>query len=100
MFNFDPRSAALNTEIGFLADSPTIARSLSAALDKSQVFYCVFEDEDGKIRWSGTGDDLPKEWMNEPNTRLLQRAIVKIMSYLPLAWALQKNGQNDYETVA
>ena len=87
-FNFDPRSAALNTEMGFLVDSPTIARSLSVALDESQVFYRVFEDKDGKIRWSGTEDKAPKEWMIEPNTSVFQRTLVNIMSYLPLEWIL------------
>ena len=87
-FNFDPRSAALNTEMGFLVDSPTIARSLTAALDESQVFYRVFEDEDGKIRWTGTENNAPKEWMNEPNTSVFQRTLVNIMSYLPLEWIL------------
>ncbi|NRB03609.1 MAG: phospholipase D family protein [Rhodobacteraceae bacterium] len=87
-FNFDPRSAALNTEMGFLIDSPRIARSLSAALDGSQGFYRVFEDEDGKIRWSGIEDDEQKEWVSEPNTSAFQRGIVNIMSYLPLEWVL------------
>ena len=31
-FNFDPRSARLNTEMGFVIDSPALAQTIEAAL--------------------------------------------------------------------
>ncbi|MCH2164484.1 MAG: phospholipase D family protein [Marinovum sp.] len=87
-FNFDPRSAALNTEMGFLVESPTIARSLSRTLEQSDVFYRVSEDADGEIRWSGTEDGTAKSWTTEPNVGVMQRVIVNVMSYLPFEWVL------------
>src|SRR6056297_3190591 len=42
-FNFDPRSASLNTEMGFLIDSPQIAASLAAALDRNEMVYSLSE---------------------------------------------------------
>ena len=87
-FNFDPRSAALNTEMGFLVESSQIARALSETLDQTEVFYQVSEDSDGKIQWTETVDDAPKVWAEEPNTSTTQRIMVKIMSYLPFEWVL------------
>ena len=87
-FNFDPRSAALNTEMGFLVESPQIARALSETLDQSEVFYEISENLDGKIQWTETEDDAPKIWTQEPNTTTTQRIKVKIMSYLPFEWVL------------
>ena len=87
-FNFDPRSAALNTEMGFLVESSQIARALSESLDQTEVFYQVSEDSDGKIQWTETVDDAPKVWAEEPNTSTMQRIMVKIMSYLPFEWVL------------
>ena len=51
-FNFDPRSAALNTEMGFLIESPKIAAALSRSLDRMDSFYSVTETGDGAIEWS------------------------------------------------
>ena len=34
-FNFDPRSAHLNTELGFVIDSPAMAREIAAAFDRA-----------------------------------------------------------------
>lgn len=87
-FNFDPRSAALNTEMGFLVESPQIARAFSETLDQSEVFYEISENLDGKIQWTETEDDAPKIWTQEPNTTTTQRIKVKIMSYLPFEWVL------------
>ena len=87
-FNFDPRSAALNTEMGFLVDSPQIARALSETLDQANVFYEVSENADGQIQWTGTVDGTEKIWTEEPNTTTMQRLKVKFMSYLPFEWVL------------
>ena len=87
-FNFDPRSATLNTEMGFLVESPQIARTLSETLDQTEVFYRVSEDRDGKMQWTETIYDSLKMWTEEPNTSRTQRIIVKIMSYLPFEWVL------------
>jgi hypothetical protein len=42
-FNFDPRSAMLNTEMGVLVESPRIALALSQALDARGMVYEVAE---------------------------------------------------------
>lgn len=88
-FNFDPRSASLNTEMGFLIESPQIATSLSRALDQTEIYYEVTEGPDGAIRWIETtegGETISFD--REPNTSAFQRGLVTFMSWLPVEWIL------------
>lgn len=88
-FNFDPRSTSLNTEMGFLIESPAIATALSRTLDRSETFYKVTETTDGAIRWTeigSNGETLTHD--NEPNTGAIERSIVRFMSWLPIEWIL------------
>ncbi|PJI52351.1 hypothetical protein CTI14_43725, partial [Methylobacterium radiotolerans] len=52
-FNFDPRSARLNTELGFVIDSPALARGIENAFDKElpRTAYRVRLDDMGKLYW-------------------------------------------------
>ena len=88
-FNFDPRSAMLNTEMGFLIDSPRIATDLSRALDRTETFYALSEGPDGAMRWTETtagGEAITH--LSEPNTGAFQRGMVTFMSWLPFEWML------------
>jgi putative cardiolipin synthase len=89
-FNFDPRSAALNTEMGFLIDSPTIATALSRALDNPQSFYGLQATEAGEIRWREVppGGGAAVIYDVEPNTSAFERGMVRFMSWLPIEWIL------------
>jgi len=85
-FNLDPRSAALNTEMGVVIDSPTLAGQLAKALDGAPLWaYEVRLDEQGHTQWL----DAPNPPLTtEPETGLLRRATVKFMSWLPIEWLL------------
>lgn len=88
-FNFDPRSASLNTEMGFLIESPEIAASMSRALDQTETFYEVTAGPDGAITWIETtqsGETITFD--REPNTSGFQRGVVTFMSWLPVEWIL------------
>jgi len=88
-FNFDPRSAALNTEMGFLIESPLIASALSQSLDQMEALYRVTDTSDGAIVWRETDQDgAVVTYTEEPNTTALQRGIVRVMSWLPVEWIL------------
>jgi len=90
-FNFDPRSARLNTEMGLLIESPTFAAAVSLAMDQ------VMEDGAYVVRLS-PADAL--EWVLqdangaqivqsiEPNTTWLDRFIVRVIGVLPLEWMM------------
>jgi putative cardiolipin synthase len=75
--------------MGFLIDSPAIASNLSAALDRSEIFYRVTEGPDGAIQWQGTGPDGEAvTWLQEPGTSAIERGLVRLMGWLPIEWIL------------
>lgn len=52
-FNFDPRSANLNTELGFVVESSALARRMDQSFEKllSHNVYKMELGEDGRLRW-------------------------------------------------
>ncbi len=86
-FNFDPRSANINTELGVIIRSPKIAEDLAAAVEKnaSTGAYEVFLNEKGKIRWRSTdGDGLEVILDKEPQTTWGQRFAAGFYRILPI----------------
>jgi len=85
-FNFDPRSARLNTELGFVIDSPVLARHIADAFDQEipRTAYRVRLDDMGKLYWEEAGDGRTLRHDAEPGASLWQRLIVWLASRLPL----------------
>ncbi len=89
-FNFDPRSATLNTEMGLLIDSPVLAGNLEAFFDTEVplVAYEVRLADNGSLRWIERTAQGEKIHDTEPGTSGLQRAGVGFLSILPIEWLL------------
>ncbi len=90
-FNFDPRSARLNCEMGFLIESPALARTMSQSFDTRMKLaaYRVYHAEDGSLTWvepRADGEDI--RYFTEPNTSKLARAVVRVIGWLPIEWLL------------
>lgn len=85
-FNFDPRSAKLNTEMGFVIESPAVARRIDEAFRTSVPMnaYEVRLSEGGKLFWVETRDGVTVQYEKEPGTSAWQRAWVWILSQLPI----------------
>ncbi|NNH27916.1 phospholipase D family protein [Acinetobacter terrestris] len=86
-FNFDPRSAYLNTEIGVLLDSPNLAKSVHQTMDQnlSKYAYKLVLDANNKINWKiKRHDGSIKTYHKEPKMKWWQKAGVKMISWLPL----------------
>jgi putative cardiolipin synthase len=89
-FNFDPRSAKLNTELGFVIDSPALARKISAAFE-SRVPANAYEvrlSDTGELYWTEQQGGKQVRYLTEPGTSFWQRAGVWLMSLLPIEWLL------------
>ena len=88
-FNFDPRSARLNTEMGFVIDSPTLARRLADAFDERvpDNAYEVRLDEAGALQWIQR-QGHPPVLHSEPGAGALKRALIWLLSLLPIEWLL------------
>jgi len=85
-FNFDPRSANLNTELGFLIKSPELATALESAFPEKVrlAAYEVVLDKEGDLRWLEFTGTETIEHRHEPNTGPFKRALVYLFSLLPV----------------
>ncbi len=88
-FNFDPRSTRLNTELGFLIDSPTLATELDEVFMERilQTTYQVKLDNKGKLFWVEQGEPTII-YHKEPGTSWFRRSTVRFMSWFPIDWLL------------
>jgi putative cardiolipin synthase len=89
-FNFDPRSANLNTEMGFIIESPALARRIRETFDR-RVSARAYEprlSDEGKLYWIEPGDGTNVRHDTEPGTSFWQRLAVRLLSLLPIEWML------------
>lgn len=90
-FNFDPRSARLNCEMGFLIESAKLAQTMSQSFDTRMKLaaYQVVRTEDGSLVWIERFEDGRQQThLTEPNTTALSRALVQAIRWLPIEWLL------------
>ncbi|MCA0872347.1 phospholipase D family protein [Seohaeicola saemankumensis] len=90
-FNFDPRSARLNTEMGFLIKSPRLSELVGHGFDNHLAgrAYLVEQDTGGNLIWRDTLADGPDRIHDtEPGTTALSRALVRVIGWMPVEWLL------------
>ncbi len=89
-FNFDPRSAMLNTEMGFLIESPSLASEISDGFDNrlSRGAYQPKLSDDEDLFWIEITDENTRRYDKEPNTSVFQRCLVTLIGWLPVEWLL------------
>ena len=91
-FNLDPRSAALNTESGFVIDSPTMAARIAAAFAEQlpKRSYVLRLGRQGEVEWldPSAPDESAKLLHHEPQTSWWKRAMVRVLAWLPIEWLL------------
>lgn len=90
-FNFDPRSAFLNTEVGLVVESDELQNQISASLDQylPQIAYELKLDSQGDIIWlDRKADGSVIEHRHDPETTKFQRFTMKAVSYLPIEWMM------------
>jgi putative cardiolipin synthase len=90
-FNFDQRSARLNTEMGLVIDSPALAQGLAELFDTGvpRAAYEVRLAPDGRgLEWIERTASGETRHDTEPGTTWFRRAGVGVMSILPIDWLL------------
>jgi putative cardiolipin synthase len=89
-FNLDLRSIALNTEMGVVIDSPTLAKALAVSLDQRLALFAyeVVLTPQGTLKWieRTPGGEIVHD--TEPKTGALKRMGVSVLSVLPIEWLL------------
>lgn len=86
-FNFDPRSAYLNTEIGVLLNSPSLARAVHTTMDQnlSKYAYKLVLDANQRMNWKiKLANGQTRTYYKEPKMKWWQRASMKVISWLPI----------------
>jgi cardiolipin synthase C len=85
-FNFDPRSMNINTEMGIVLDSPSLAApaldGLFQALPASA--YRLRLNADGDIEWVAQENNTEVVYRTEPHTSFWQRFSVGFLRLLPI----------------
>ena len=84
-FNWDPRSAKINTEIGVFVDSPEMARWVAELVERQLpvLFYRVRLDDDGELEWI---DDSAREtvvYTREPKAGTWRRFLAWLAVLFP-----------------
>ena len=91
-FNFDQRSARLNTEMGVVLGNPVVAQGLTRFFDVEvpMVAYEVRLAADGNsLEWiERTAFPGEKRHDTEPETHWSTRMGVQLLSILPIEWLL------------
>ena len=89
-FNFDPRSAQLNTELGFIIEDPAMAREIDASFDTAvpASSYEVRLSGDGRLMWIDRSGGQQVERHAEPGSSVWQRGWIRFLGMLPIEWLL------------
>jgi putative cardiolipin synthase len=85
-FNFDPRSANINTELGVIIRSAEIATAITDGFESkiAEETYEVFLNEKGKLRWRSMEDGREVIYKKEPQTTWGQRFMAGFYRMLPI----------------
>lgn len=90
-FNFDPRSAYLNTEVGLVVESEDLQNEITKVLDEylPTIAYQLKLDKNGNLVWlDHNADGQTIEYHHDPETTRFQRFMMKSVSYLPIEWMM------------
>jgi cardiolipin synthase C len=85
-FNFDPRSAKLNTELGFVIESAALAQDMERifATRVPDNAYEVQLTDNGQLHWTAHNGDGVIHYNKEPGTSVWLRGFVWLLSFLPI----------------
>jgi putative cardiolipin synthase len=84
-FNFDPRSARLNTELGFVIHSPVLAaRVADGFAERVQTRAYSVRLVDGELQWLEQGAQGQRLYTQEPHAGFWRRLAVRLLSLLPI----------------
>jgi putative cardiolipin synthase len=86
-FNLDPRSIALNTEMGVLFDDAPLAAALRdeyLRLSGPDHSYWVQLDDEGRLGWLERSGDAPRLLLKEPESSAWQRLLSRVVGWLPV----------------
>lgn len=89
-FNMDPRSASINTEMGFLIDSPKLAKQIAQGFNhyRDAHTYAVGLTPNHDLQWQTQENGRVVAYGSEPKSGWFKRFSVWFCSLLPIEWLL------------
>ena len=90
-FNFDPRSANLNTEVGLVIESDALQNEISRNLEfyLPKIAYQLKLDKSGNIIWLEHQENgKMTEHLHDPETTKFQRWMMKTVPLFPAEWLM------------
>lgn len=89
-FNFDPRSVNLNTELGFVINSPSLASQIAHLFEERipENAYEVRLNENDSLYWIEQKDGRLIHHETEPESSIWMRIWIWLLSILPIEWLL------------
>ena len=90
-YNFDQRSANLNTEQGLIIDSTALAGNLGAGLDRALptiAYEVVLKPGTHDLQWIDHSATPEVRYDTDPGTSWWLRTKVSFFSILPIDWLL------------
>lgn len=87
-FNFDPRSALLNCEMGFMIESPVMAERMVGRFDEIAAATFLVRLDGGSLRWIEAGPDGETVHETEPGMTIVDRWFIGALGRLPIEWLL------------
>ena len=89
-FNFDPRSMHLNTELGFVIESPVLAKQTEDEFTNRTptTAYAVKLNKRGKLNWIEQRGEEEIRHSKEPGATRGKRIALRILTVLPIEWLL------------
>jgi putative cardiolipin synthase len=88
-FNFDPRSAQLNTELGFVIHSPQLGLKISAAFDQLLPDYAYkVVLHNNRLHWHERLGQRHISYPKEPGVSIWRRLATRVLALLPIDWML------------
>lgn len=85
-FNFDPRSAQINTELGIVSEIPEMAKYVASELfdgNAESFAYRVILDND-EVTWIDTVGETETRYTHQPETSAWRRFNLNLYSLLPI----------------
>lgn len=85
-FNFDPRSASLNTEMGTLFRHPRLIADVRQRIAREVASSSSYRLslKDGRIHWQGEIDGRRRSFATEPEAGLWRRLLALAVRFLPI----------------
>lgn len=89
-FNLDPRSSKLNSEIGVLLNSPSLAQAVHETMNENINYYSyqLYLNPKHEIEWKRQVALGERVYTKEPRMHWWQKAGLTFISWLPLEWLM------------